>query len=466
MKKLNEYEKLNGILNYLKSGESSLNKYELEVIDDFNDIMQLDRSNSIISYLFHHDQDINKILEDINKEIENNKTLIKSTSGLKVKKYIYRKDQLIGLRDSILDYINNQEIDNEDNIQEVIRKCCLSLKLTHYSLPEFFGKKMIEEKDGKYVINKDTVNRVYSILEDSNLMVELEGGIKYIEDENKKKSIINACREANHNKKRIYDNSNLIFEYNRLGRDLYGIKVELRSSKYRNLDKKISDAKVELNTLTSNKIKKYFNREKEIELSDKLNKLYALRKNINEYKKQYEDDLIELERLSSELKKVNLLDYVERKDASNKDKSGSQSLHHMLSYVGSKFELDSYYNSIDKDYKEAKKDLNLIRKAKSEYIESISREASRLLIENSEDVLNIMDFREKAVCSEITPSIAIFIIKGLVVLEDSLFAEKKISDSEIENVNKYYECVMKANCESFVEEFSEVKHSKPKTYNK
>ena len=55
----------------------------------------------------------------------NNKTLIKSTSGLKVKKYIYRKDQLMGLRDSILDYINNQEIDNEDNIQEVIRKCCL-----------------------------------------------------------------------------------------------------------------------------------------------------------------------------------------------------------------------------------------------------------------------------------------------------------------------------------------------------
>lgn len=466
MKKLNEYEKFNGILNYLKSGEGSLNSAELELIDELGEIVQLDRSNSIINYLFHHDKDITKILEDINKEIENNKTLIKSTSGLKVKKYIYRKDKLIGLRDSILDYINNQEIDNEDNIQEVIRKCCLSLKLTHYSLPLFFGKKMIEEKDGKYIINKDTVSKVYSILEDSNLMQELEGGVQYIEDENKKKSIINSCREANANKKKIYANSKLIFEYNRVSRDLYGIKVELRSSKYRNLDKKISDLRIQLNTLTGNKIKKYFNREKELELTTKLDKLYELRKSINEYKKQYEDDLLELERLSRELKKVGLLDYVERKDASNKEKSGSQSLHHMLSYVGSDFELDSYYNSIDKDYKEAKRDLRLIRTAKSEYIESISREASKLLTENSEDVQNIMDFREKAICSDITPSIAIFVVKGLIVLEDSLFADKKISDSEIDGVNKYYEGVMKANYESFIEEFSEAKHSKPKTYKK
>ena len=62
MKKINEYERFNGILNYLRSGEGSLNKFEIELIDEFNDIVQVDRSNTIITYLFHNDEDINKIL--------------------------------------------------------------------------------------------------------------------------------------------------------------------------------------------------------------------------------------------------------------------------------------------------------------------------------------------------------------------------------------------------------------------
>ena len=273
MKKLNEYEKLKGVLNYLRSSESSLNKQEVELIDEFNDIMQVDRSNSIINYLFHSDKDMNSLLEEINKEIENNKLLIKSSSGLKTKKYIHRKDSLIGLRDSILDYINNQEISNTDNIQEVISKSAHALKLTHYSLPLFFGKKMIEEKEGKYIINKDVVNRVYSILEDSNLMQELESGLKYVEDENEKKKIINSCSEATTMKSRIYRNSDLIFEYNMVNKDFNKIKSELKSSKYRDLDKKISDITVELNTLSSNKVKKYFNKDKELELRKRLNSL-------------------------------------------------------------------------------------------------------------------------------------------------------------------------------------------------
>lgn len=466
MKKINEYEVFIGILNYLKSSEGSLNRQELCLIEEFYDTMQIDRNNSIINYLFHNDENINKLLEDINREIDNNKLLIKSSNGIKVKKYIYRKDSLIELRDSILDYINNQEIDNTDKIQEIIEKCIPSLKLTHYKLPVFFDKKMIDEKKGKYIINKDVVNKVYSILEDSNLMNELRNGIKYIEEENNKKSIINSCMEANSMKSKIYRNSNLIFEYNMVSKDFNRIKGELRSSKYRDLDKKLSDITIQLNTLSSNRLKRYFNKEKEEELRNKLERINKIREDRDSYKNRYEEDMIELERLSNELKKLRLFDYVDRKDASNKDKSGNHSLHHMLSYMSSRKDLDNYYNTIEIDYNKAKRDLGLIRKAKLEYLNSVSSYARELLTFNSEDVLNIMDFSEKAICSDITPAIALYIIKGLNVLEDSIFADKNISNGEISSVYLYYDAVIKANYETFKNEFEEVKHSKPKTYKK
>ena len=96
----------------------------------------------------------------------------------------------------------------------------------------------------------------------------------------------------------------------------------------------------------------------------------------------------------------------------------------------------------------------------------MSSYARELLTFNSEDVLNIMDFSEKAICSDITPAIALYIIKGLNVLEDSIFADKNISDGEINSVYLYYDAVIKANYETFKNEFEEVKHSKPKTYKK
>ena len=52
MKKINEYEKFKGILNYLKLGDGTLNTYELDLALALDDIMQIDRSNSIIEYFF------------------------------------------------------------------------------------------------------------------------------------------------------------------------------------------------------------------------------------------------------------------------------------------------------------------------------------------------------------------------------------------------------------------------------
>ena len=110
--------------------------------------------------------------------------------------------------------------------------------------------------------------------------------------------------------------------------------------------------------------------------------------------------------------------------------------------------------------------LNNCAPIKLEYLNSVNSYVQELLAFNSEDVLSIMDFSEKAICSDITPAIALFIIKGLNVLEDSIFADKNISDGEISSVCLYYSAVIKANYEVFKQEFEELKHSKPKTYKK
>jgi len=465
MEKINEYEKILGIVDYLKNSDGNLTKEEYDLVLALDDIMQIDKSNAIINRLFHGEVNFKKLLNDIDEEIETTKLLINSTSGLKTKKYIFRKDKLIELKEDINMYFDNQEIDNEDNIQDLITNCLPALKLYYYSLPKFFGSEMIEEKDGKYIINKGIVNKVYDILENTSLVEELRDGIGYRVEEIKQLDIINACREAMSEKDKIYDNKDLIFKYNKLSREFDNIRSELRSKRYKNLDQEIENVCIQLNAIQANKLKRIINRDKELSLKTRLKELTLSRDIRSSYKEKFDTTMVELDSVYSELKRVGLFDYVNKTSKFD----FRDSLTNMISCFNHKSDIEGYYRVIEKDMKDANRELRLIRKVKKEYLDSVSREANKLLSNNVSDVKNILEFSDNDKKYKVTPAIALFIIKGLIVVEDSCYADKKITDSEEFNVYKYYKRPMCNYFYDFEDEFKDIKSGnkdKEKTKNK
>ena len=70
MKKTNEYKKFIGVLDYLKSSESEITRNERELVFELEDIMKIDRSNTIIKELFNKDGRFQELLEKLIKKLK------------------------------------------------------------------------------------------------------------------------------------------------------------------------------------------------------------------------------------------------------------------------------------------------------------------------------------------------------------------------------------------------------------
>ena len=457
MKKTNEYKKFIGVLDYLKSSESEITRNERELVFELEDIMKIDRSNTIIKELFNKDGKFQELLEKVNKEIKNTDLLIKSGSSSNAKKYIIRKDNLIELRDSILYYIDNQDIEIDDTKSDLIEKCLPSLNLSHYSQQLFFGKKLVEEGDNP-TINKDTVSKVYDILNDTDLMNEIVVGVEKNEVIEKYNSIIKACNEALRYKNKIYENSDLIFKYNALTRKSYELNKYLKSVKLTNINAMLEGVNTELNRLLSNKLRSFINKEKVHEL---INKRNALEEDNNRKKralKESEHLKYKIEEVREELKRVGLLDLFNREH--DDSLSSLHSVSRLLPYFYKENDIDKYYKFIEETEKTNREHLREARKDMRDYYVKISGKGRNLLINCLDTCKTIKEFANYPLGDyEVCPAIALYILKGLVEIEDSKYEDKEFTKEEVNSIALYYEDVMKANHEAFLSEFNDIKSS-------
>ena len=315
MRNKKSYKDFRGILDYLKSGESTISSNEKDLVFALDDIVQIDRSNTMIKDLFSKNNNFETLLYVIEDDIKKADMIIKSGVSNNTQKYIIRKDRLTELRDNILFYLNNQDIDFEDTKNDLIEKCLPNLNLNHYKQQVFFGKPMINED---LRLNKDTIPRVYDILGDSDLMEELVVGVERLDEEEKYNKVIRACSEARRYKNKVYDNKDLIIEYNKTSKELYELKQFIKKESDEDYNIKYQAVTEEINDLLSNKIKAYFNKNRLRGLMNQQNVLDEKRNIYESSKSKYEKLNEKIKSLEEKVKKVGLLDFINRNNSTDK----------------------------------------------------------------------------------------------------------------------------------------------------
>ena len=452
--KKNNYSNFRNILKYLKSEESFILRKESDLIDELNDVLEIDRSNNIIRKLFHRDERINNLLNSINTEINNINLLIRSKVSSKTEKYLIRKEKLTTLKNEILYYINSQDIDVDDMKYDLIEKCLLSLNFNK-SQPKFFGKVMVEDD---YTLNKDTISRVYNILEDSELMGELVLGVSKINEEEKYSKIINSCSEAKKYKKKIYDNQDLIIEYNDISERMYELGLFLTNETRKDYDKKHEAISKELNELLSNKINAYLNKRKMMGLINKKDVLERAIDNYESSQKEYSKLNKKLRKLEEKLKAVGLFEIISKKDDS--DSNNIYLLSNMIHYFVDKNSIDGYYKFIEGEEKLNKETLIKIRRDNRNYLSGVSEKARNLLINCTDTCKRIYEFADYSKNdSSMDSSISLFVLNGLVTIEDSSYEDKEFRDDEINSIALYYESTMNDYYNSFLAEYNDIMSS-------
>ena len=444
MKKKSNYKQFIEIFKYLKSSDSSISDKERELINILDEVIQIDKSNSIINELFNGKNKFKDLIKMIDEEIKksNNEDI---------------KEKLIDLKNDITYYIDTQYVDNDYEVKELISRCLPSLKLDNYSEPLFFDKKFVETSGEGYILNKNVINRVYGILEDSSLMDELSEGVGLINMEDGLERVVNSCSEALQYKDVVYKNVDLIVQYNIVGREIYNIKKKLKSDNYKNLDKKLEDITSKLEKLENSKIMSFFASKKIEELKGEFRKLAKLSDEKTYQERVCKKQKERFDKISEGLQKEGLLEFILGYENEDVPKSNLHSLSRKLPYIYSYTNFDGYYNYIDDENERATKELNSVRRKKREFLHKASGDAYNLLVNDQETCKNIMGFTRLPIKSDITPSIALFILRGLAILEDSSFKDKGISQNEIDNVKMYYKDVTSNNYNAFNTEFLEIK---------
>ena len=463
MKNKNKYKEFRGILDYLKSGESTISSNERDLISTLEDIVQIDRSNTMINDIFSKDNDFDTLLYVIDGDIRNANIVINSKCVDNVQKYIDRREKLIKLKNDILLFLKEQDIDCNDTKLDLIEICLPSLNLNHFKQQVFFGKPMINED---LSLNKNTITRVYDILGDSDLMDEIVTGVERLDEEEKYNKIIRACSEAKRYKNKVYDNKDLIIKYNKISKELYELKQYIKKESDKDYDIKYQAITEEINDLLSNKFKAYFNKKKLTELTNQQSVLYENRNNYESNKSKYEKLNEKIKSLEEELKKVGLLDFINRKNSSD-DKSSMHSLSRMIGYFYNEKCIDDYYSFIDTEYKTNREILREVRKDNRAYLGEVSPKARNLLVNCGDTCRVIREFANYPMGDfNICPAISLFILNGLVTIEDSSYDEKEFTVEEVNSIKLYYKNVMKSNYKVFLSEYSDIKNKTGRNYKK
>lgn len=461
MKNKNSYKDFRGILDYLKSGESTISSNEKDLVFTLEDIVQIDRSNTMIKDLFSKNNNFETLLYVIDGDLRNADMVINNKCVNNVQKYIDRREKLTKLKNDILVFLSEQDIDYEDTKLELIEKCLPSLNLNHFKQQVFFGKPMINED---LSLNKNTITRVYDILGDSDLMDEIVTGVERLDEEEKYNKVIRACSEAKRYKNKVYDNKDLIIKYNKISKELYELKQYIKKESDKDYEVRYQVITEEINDLLSNKFKAYFNKKRINELTNQQNVLFENRKNYESNKSKYEKLNEEIKSLEEQLKKVGLLDFINRKNSSN-DKSSMHSLSRMIGYFYNEKGIDDYYSFIDTEYKTNREILREVRKDNRAYLGEVSPKARNLLTNCGDTCRVIREFANYPMGDfNICPAISLFILNGLVTIEDSSYDEKEFTVEEVNSIGLYYKDVINTNYNSFLSEYSDIKSKTGRNY--
>ena len=447
-----EYTDYVSTLEYINSDDFFKNDEEEELISRISDLFRLDKTSSIVDYLNENNVSFRQVINEIDKEIER----LSTSDNLEEENCVLKKADLTELKENILYFMSSRSADFSADEKEIIDKCLPAID-SGYRKVLFFGEELVSKEEDNYKLNSEAINRTYSILGDSILLRELTEGLNAMDNTKRHKDVLIACTEALNNKENIYEHRNVIIEYNSVNKKLRELREFLKYNQYKEEEITLCQVNIELNKLLADRFKRFINSGRVKQLINKRDCLNKRIEKIRNCKAKYYRLLEEKEKLESILEEAGLLEYLRGKNSKG---SNIHSLSRKLPYIYSYDNLDNYYAFISSELDKSLLEIHTASDAEKKFFERVSPEAKYLLDNENETCRNIVDFGYNKKDGEISPAMALFILKGLVLMRNAKFEDKDISLEEIAIVESRQRIPMQRQLQSFLEDFRRIRSNK------
>ena len=425
-----EYVKLLEKLRNIKGK----NQKEEELLKLLENVVYLDTNNKIILSMLEEDSNLNKLMYSINEEIDRLRRRVDDSlkykrDGGSISKNQDKLFQYVELKNKIIDLYAGQLIDSSDK-DLLIEKCYEEIKKC-YSNPVCMGRNLIDYTGEKYQVNREGISLLYSLVQDKEFINEVREGVCLLDKEIKINGSLRDCKDVLSKKDVLVPNSDLIIKFNSYIYMLEKYKEELNSSKYKNLNGRINELnrRITKESIKSNDVDYYllkrdllFSRVDRIE-EIKRNSVIIKRKMNSIYQKLCG---LGLEELLFDTYTKNIGD-------------GVLNISKTLRELDSKEELEEYFDNIELEKNKNLNELSKVLDDKEKYMKTAGIHTLDFVHNHFLSAKTLVNIDDKDKDMEISPRLAVFILKTISESEKKNSRDIDISDYEYEDLERWYE---------------------------
>lgn len=431
------------------------NPKEKELLKRLEKIVYLDTNNKIILDLLENDSDFNQLIEDINKEMDNLRVKIEKAkytmNSSLLEKYQRQIDGYKKLKNDFVRFYEEQSIESFD-WDSLVMDCYSNISKVCFGNDTVFGKKLVFSRNGITHLNDESVQQLYSLMEDEEFSNQVIEGVHLAHEKISISGRIRDEKEVLSYKDVLLRNYDSILQFNTYLYMLEKYQKELKDSKYQDLDSKISFLNKKISREISNvSIRGNYNKNLSYYRSKK-NLLLSRIDRVEEIKRNQRIVRSKMSAIYDKLCSEGLEDFLfDTYSKINGD--GVLNLSKVVRELDSYQGLEEYFQSIQNKFDD---DTTIFKDIRDREKEFMNRSGIHTLdfIHNHFDTactfVNILENNQK---SEVSPKLSLFILRVLGESHDPLSRDIDLSDLEYEELEKWYQENIKPRIHEFEDEF-------------
>ena len=230
----NKYIELVNKIKNIYEGNNNLTQEEKRLLKNIVESIRIDRINKISNQVLRRNSKLNELIYNVND------LLSYYINGLDYYGLDYRENAkykiraLNTLKSDIYSFIDDQYVNNTTSDNFLVDRCVNSINYEAYEVPTYFNELVATRNkeyssNQNYIVNEKIINRLYDLLSEEGITDEIEKGIDIISSKEKYATIIDKCELSLGYKDLIYNNINLIIDYNKTIKEIEEVLKEKRS---------------------------------------------------------------------------------------------------------------------------------------------------------------------------------------------------------------------------------------------